>query len=81
MPRNSVNITCSEKGDRLQIGELLILDLHLVHGPDVLLHLADGRGHLLDPRRGQFLLRDRSLEVGDDGRENALEVHGLRALR
>ena len=81
MARNDGDFTCSEESDRLQVGELLILDLHLVHGPDILLHFADGRGHLLYPRRGQLLLRHRGLQVGDDGREDALEVHVLGALR
>ena len=49
-------LTGAEEGDRLKVGELVIVDAHLGHSLDVLLHLADRGGHLLHPLGGQLLL-------------------------
>ena len=73
--------TCPEECDGLQVGKLLVVHVHLGHGPDVLLDLADGARHLAYALRAQLVLVHRSLQLGHDGAQDAGQVHGGGALR
>ena len=71
-----IELTGIEKGNGFEIRELLIVNVHLGHSVDILLHLADGRCDLFDPLSSQLLRVDRGLEVGDDRVQNISEIHG-----